>query len=125
MTEFLSVDEAIAIRDRLTEAFGGSSGLRDPGALESALFRPQTGYYDDLPQMAAALFESLLKSHPFVDANKRVAFLATDVFLRRNGWKFEVEAESAPSFLIGHLEEGTCDVTVLEAWIRKSIVARP
>ena len=54
--QFLSVDETIAIQERLIERFGGTSGIRDKGLLESALYRPQTGYYDDLAEMAAALF---------------------------------------------------------------------
>jgi death-on-curing protein len=66
-------------RDNI-DRFGGASGLRDRGLLESALYRPQSGYYDGLDQMAAALLESLLINHPFVDGNKRVAFFATDVF---------------------------------------------
>jgi death-on-curing protein len=58
--QFLSLDEAIAIHERLIDKFGGKLGLRDKGLLESALFRPQTGYYEDLAQMATALFESLI-----------------------------------------------------------------
>lgn len=54
--------------------------MRDPGALEAALFRPQTGYYDDIVVEAAALLESLAINHPFVDGNKRIAFAAADVF---------------------------------------------
>lgn len=118
---FLSVDEVLAIHERLLEAFGGPPGVRDPGLLESALFRPQTGYYGDLLQMAAALFESLLMNHPFIDGNKRVAFFATDVFLRLNGWRFEVEAAEAHAFLIAQLESGALDLPILEAWIRRSV----
>jgi len=54
--------------------------------------------------MATALFESLLMNHPFVDGNKRVAFFATDVFLRLNGWRLEVEADAAHGYLVGLLE---------------------
>lgn len=117
-TAFLSLEEAIAIHDRLIEVFGGPAGIRDPGLLESALYRPRTGYYAGLPEMAAALFESLLKNHPFIDGNKRMAFFATDVFLRMNGWKIEVEAEAAHEFLIRSLEQGTADFTHLLEWLR-------
>jgi death-on-curing protein len=82
--QFLSVDEALAIHDRLIERFSGMPGIRDKGLLESALFRPQTGYYDDIAELAAALFESLILNHASVDGNKRVAFFATDTFLRLN-----------------------------------------
>jgi death-on-curing protein len=118
---FLSVDEVLAIHERLIQEFGGPPGVRDHGLLESALYRPQTGYYRDLPEMAAALFESLLMNHPFIDGNKRVAFFATDVFLRLNGWKIEVEAQVAHRFLIGLLEAGDCDFDHLLPWIRSSL----
>lgn len=118
---FLSLDEALAIHARLLEVFGGTDGVRDLGLLESALFRPQTGYYENLVAMAAALFESLLMNHPFLDGNKRVAFFATDVFLRLNGWRFEVDAEEAHAFLIERLETGSADFAQLETWIRRSI----
>jgi death-on-curing protein len=120
--KFLSVDEAIAIHVRLIEKFGGTPGIRDTGLLESALFRPQTGYYNDLAEMAAALFESLLLNHAFLDGNKRVAFFASDIFLRLNGWKFSVEANSAHAFLIGMLERGNASYEILLPWIRESIV---
>ncbi len=121
---FLTLDEALAIHERILEAFGGPSGVRDAGLLESALFRPQTGYYRDLAEMAAALFESLLMNHPFVDGNKRVAFFATDVFLRLNGWKLAVDADKAHRFLIRLMESGTCDYDHLLPWIRRSLVKR-
>ena len=57
---FLSRDEALEIHRALLERFGGPPGVRDPGLLESALFRPRTGYYADLAEMTAALFESLI-----------------------------------------------------------------
>lgn len=114
----LSLDEVLHIHDRLIEAFGGAGGLRDPGLLESALYRPRTGYYEDLAAMGAALFESLLMNHPFVDGNKRIAFFATDVFLRVNGWQLVVDADDAHGFLIGLLESGACDYARLLPWIR-------
>lgn len=120
--QFLSVDEVLAIHERLVERFGGTPGIRDAGLLESALFRPQTGYYNDLAEMAAALFESLLLNHAFIDGNKRVAFFASDIFLRLNGWKFSVEAAAVHSFLIDMLEQGTCNYEMLLPWNRNSIV---
>ena len=118
---FLSVDEAVAIHERLIEVFGGPGGIRDLGLLESALYRPQTGYYADLSEMAAALFESLLMNHPFVDGNKRAAFFATDVFLRMNGWRVEVDGNAAHRFLIGSLENGTADFAHLLEWLRSHL----
>lgn len=118
---FLTPDEVLAIHERLLETFGGSPGLRDQGLLESALYRPRTGYYEDLTEMAAALFESLIMNHPFVDGNKRVAFFATDVFLRLNGWCLEVDPDHAHAFLIRLLEEDRCDFERLTPWIREAI----
>ena len=119
--QFLSLDEVLAIHQRVIEAFGGADGVRDLGLLESALYRPQSGYYEDLVGMAAALFESLLMIHPFVDGNKRVAFFATDVFLRLNGWRLDVDAHHAYSVLIELLESGQCDFEHLSTWIRDSV----
>jgi death-on-curing protein len=116
------VDEVLAIHARLIERFGGSPGVRDLGLLESALYRPRTGYYLDLAEMAAALFESLLMNHPFVDGNKRVALFATDVFLRLNGWRLDVQPARAHRFLIGLLERSRFDYAHLLPWIRRSLV---
>ena len=118
---FLSVDEVLAIHERLVERFGGPPGIRDKGLLESALYRPQTGYYADVVVMAAALFESLLMNHPFVDGNTPVALYAADVFLRLNGWKLHVDPDEAHRFLIGLLEKGQADMPHLESWMRRSL----
>ncbi len=91
--QFLSLDEVISIQEVLIDRFGEEHGVRDKGLLESTLFRPQTGYYTHLEEMAAAMFESLLINHAFVDGNKRIAFFATDVFLRANGWRLSVAAD--------------------------------
>jgi death-on-curing protein len=122
MIKHLSLDEVLALHSRLLEHFGGAEGVVDLGLLDSALHRPRSGYYQDAAEMAAALFESLIMNHSFVDGNKRVAFFATDVFLRLNGWKISVEPKEAHSFLIGLLEKGRCDMKHLLPWIRKSMV---
>ena len=110
---------------RLIQRFGGRAGVRDLGLLESALYRPQTGYYSDVAEMAAALFESLLMNHTFVDGNKRVAFFATDVFLRLNGWWLKVDGRRAHGFLVGLLERGEADYPHLLPWIRRSLSRLP
>ena len=120
--QFLSRDELLEIHTKLIEQFGGPSGIRDMGLLESALFRPQTGYYNDLAEMGAALFESLILNHPFVDGNKRIAFFGTDVFFRLNGYKIEVVASEAHSFLINLLDNRECNYDNLLPWIKRSIV---
>jgi death on curing protein len=119
---FLSRDEALEIHRVLLERFGGPAGVRDTGLLESALYRPRTGHYADLAEMAAALFESLIMNHPFVDGNKRVAFFAADVFLRMNGYQLKVNAKKAHRLLIGLLKNNRCNFDQLLLWIREHVV---
>jgi death on curing protein len=85
VTRYPTVEEALAIHGRTVELFGGSQGVRDRGALESALARPRSGYYRDVIEEAAALWESLSQNHPFLDGNKRAAVTITAAFLRMNG----------------------------------------
>jgi death-on-curing protein len=122
MIKHLSLDEVLVIHGLLVERFGGAEGIVDLGLLDSALHRPRTGYYRDVAEMAAALFESLLMNHPFVDGNKRVAFFATDVFLRLNGWRLSVEATEAHGFIIALLEKRRSNMEHLLPWIRRSMV---
>lgn len=86
MRDYLTLADILAIYDDQIRRFGGNFGVRDFGLIEAAIFRPQSGYYDDILGEAAALWESLSQNHPFIDGNKRVAFAAMDVFLRINGW---------------------------------------
>jgi len=87
MRDYLATADILGLHHVLLERYGGAGGLRDLGALEAAVFRPQCGYYADIVEEAAALLESLLINHPFIDGNKRVAFAACDVFLRMNGFR--------------------------------------
>ena len=104
--------------------FGGAVGVLDLGLLESALYRPQTGYYRDLIEMAAAMFESLIMNHPFVDGNKRVAFFATDVLLRLNGYKLQVESKGLHGFLMHLFATNCCDLQHLLPWISSNVKKR-
>jgi death-on-curing protein len=122
---YLTLDEVLVIHQRLVERFGGELGVTDPGRLESALYRPQTPYYGDLVERAAALFESLLMNHPFVDGNKRVAFFATDTFLRLNGWRLDAEAPRAHAFIADALSSGRSDLAQWVKWIRGMVVRLP
>src|SRR4051794_6267371 len=101
MSIFLTLVEVIHIHDEQVALFGGAPGLRDAGLLEAALFRPQTGYYADLIEEAAALWESLSQNHAFIDGNKRVALASTAVFLRVNGLRIT----AAPGDIIAFLDE--------------------
>ena len=103
----------------MIERFGGVDGVRDLGALESALFRPQSGHYPDTIAEAAALFESLVMNHPFVDGNRRAAFGAVDVFLRINGIRLVAKPMAIHKWMIGHMEKGTFALADIEVFLRK------
>lgn len=91
MREYLTALEILALHQVLLDRYGGAPGIRDMGAVEAAAFRPQCGYYGDIVEEAAALLESLLINHPFVDGNKRTAFAACDVFLRMNNRSLQAD----------------------------------
>ena len=96
-------------------------GVRDMGALESGLFRPQSGYYDDLTGEAAAMWESLSQNHPFVDGNKRVSITVTAAFLWVNGLRLLFDDGEAYRFLLDLYESGTFRRSQLEGWLRKHV----
>lgn len=121
--DYLTVADLLGLHAILLQRYGGAPGVRDPGALEAALFRPQTGYYDDIVMEASALLESLAINHPFVDGNKRVAFAAADVFLRINGWRLKRAPMQIFAELIAMFENSTFDIAHLEPWLREFAVA--
>jgi death-on-curing protein len=116
--DYLTVADVLGMHTVLMQRYGGAPGVRDPGALEAALFRPQTGYYDDIVAEAAALLESLAINHPFVDGNKRIAFAAADVFLRINGWRLHRAPMQIHAEMIEMFETGTFDIAHLDPWLR-------
>ena len=109
------------MQHRLIELFGGLHGVRNKGAVEAAVFRPQIGYYNSIEEEASALMESLGKNHGFVDGNKRIAFTAADVFLRRNGFYIEVEAEEGYEFIYGSMDRGEFRFAQIVDWIRQHV----
>jgi death-on-curing protein len=117
--DYLTVADVLGMHTILMQRYGGAGGVRDPGALEAALFRPQTGYYSDIIAEAAALLESLAINHPFVDGKKRIAFAATDVFLRINGWCLKRQPMVIHTEMLDMLEAGTFDIAHLEPWLRE------
>jgi death-on-curing protein len=119
-TYYLDMDDVLRLHERQIEAFGGAPGIRDAGLIEAALARPQSGYYGDRIEEAAALWESLTMNHGFIDGNKRVGFAATYVFLRINGFVIGATVKAALTFVIGNLEAQTFTKDVLEAWLRKN-----
>ena len=118
MTVYLTIEEALFIHDELIKAFGGAKGVRDLGLIESALLRPQTGYYADIIEEAAALWESLAMNHGFIDGNKRVAYACLELFLQMNGADVSAGNDDVERFIYSQLEAGTFRKDVLKAWLR-------
>lgn len=121
MSDFLTKADILAIHEEQIERFGGASGLRDEGALEAAIFRPQSGYYNDLIEEAAALWESLSQNHAFVDGNKRTAFDSLDTFLAINNARLTAPPEQAIEFMIGLYDTNTFRFEHLVAWLREHV----
>jgi death on curing protein len=118
-----TVAEAIETHRLLIEEFGGLQGIRDRGLLESAIFRPQNGYYNDLFEEASALMESLGNNHPFIDGNKRVSFTLTDVMLRARGYFLDVDPLEAHNFITNAMENKEFRFPQIRKWIRSIVKA--
>jgi death-on-curing protein len=121
MADYLTVAEVYRMQYRLIEMFGGLHGVRDKGAVEATVFRPQTGHYNSIEEAAAALMESFGNNHGFLDGNKRIAFTATDVFLRRNGFYIEVEGLDGYAFVDGSMDRHELRFAQSLDWIRQHI----
>jgi death-on-curing protein len=116
--EYVTTADALFFHRHLIEQYGGAAGIRDVGALESALHRPQTGYYESITHEAAALLESLIQNHPFVDGNKRVAFAVMDVFLRINGYRLTTDSDSVHAFMMELFEQRSFDMEHIVPWLQ-------
>jgi len=121
MTDYLTVAEVLAMHADQIERYGGSHGVRDPGLLEAALFRQQTGYYADLIEEAAALWESMSQNHPFINGNKRTAFAATYTFLAINGAQLTADAQETKDFVLGLYEGNQFTFDKLVPWLRAHV----
>jgi death-on-curing protein len=121
MADYLTVAEVYRVQYRLIEIFGGFQGVRDQDAVEAAVFRPQTGYYSSVEEEAAALMESSGNNHGFLDGNKRIAFTAADVFLRRNGFYIDVEGLQGYEFIVGSMDRREFRFAQILDWIRQHI----
>jgi len=121
--DYIRVDDILAIHADQIERYGGAEGIRDPGLLEAALFRPQTGYYPTLIDEAAALWESLSQNHPFVDGNKRTAFAATYVFLAINGLDNIATDDEAQDFVLGLYDTSSITFDNLRTWLSENTKA--
>jgi death-on-curing protein len=121
VSDYLTVVEVLAMHTDQIERYGGSHGVRDRGLLESALYRPQTGYYADLIEEAAALWESLAQNYAFIDGNKRTAFAATYTFLAINGGRLTADAEETYTFVAALYEASQFNFDKLVPWLRTHV----
>ena len=125
MTDYLTMAEVLAMHADQIERYGGSQGVRDHGLLEAALYRPQTGYYADLIEEAAALWESLAQNHPFIDGNKRTAFAATYTFLAINCARLTADAQETCVFVVALYEANQFNFDKLVPWLRSHVTHEP
>ena len=124
MTEYVTTADALFFHRQLIDRYGGAARVRDLGALESALHRPQTGYYNSLVDEAAALLESLVQNHPFIDGNRRIAFAVVDVFLRINGYTITADSIAIYHRFMELIEAGNFDMAHLVPWLEEITQAR-
>lgn len=103
--KYLSPEQVLFIHSRLIDETGGSHGVRDAGLLVSAVARPQATFegedlYPDLFRKTAALMESLIMNHPFIDGNKRTAITSAGIFLRMHGFSLDVDQDEIVRFAV-------------------------
>lgn len=121
--KYLTAEQVLFIHSRLIDTTGGIHGVRDIGLLESAVARPQSGFggeelYPDLFHKAAAIMESLIKNHPFIDGNKRTAITAAGIFLGMNGYSLETSQKELEKFTL-HMAIGKVSLHDAAEWFKK------
>ena len=122
---YLTIEEVLRLHDRVIERTGGSAGVRDRGALESAVAQPQMTFggddlYPTLPEKAATLCFSLAMNHPFVDGNKRTAHAAMEVFLILNGFEIRSSVDDQEAMMLS-LATGILKREGLTEWLEQQI----
>lgn len=117
----------LLLHEESLAAFGGRSGLRDESLLESALARPQNLYSyhakSTIADLAAAYGAGIARNHPFIDGNKRTAFLSIGLFLAINGFRLEADQPEAVTAMLG-VASGLTDQDALSAWIASRMIRR-
>lgn len=122
-TFYLSIVQVLAIHDQMIKRFGGSFGIRDLSLIESALGRPQVTFdgidlYASIFDKAAALLQSLLKNHPFVDGNKRTALTSAGIFLQMNGYMLLNNHEEEVEFAV-KVDNERLSLGEISSWLKK------
>jgi death-on-curing protein len=123
MFRYLTAEQVLFIHARLVAETGGSHGVRDLGLLLSAVERPQATFgeqdlYPGLCSKAAALLESLVKNHPFIDGNKRTAITSAGLFLRLNGYRLTVDNQQLAVFTL-QCAQGALSFEEMTAWFER------
>ena len=122
MTRYLTIPQLLFIHARLIDETGGAHGLRDLGALKAASARPQATFanqemYPDLFSKAAALLDSLVNNHPFIDGNKRTGITAAGLFLRQNGYRLTATNPELEAFTLAVATQRQ-DIAELTPWLQ-------
>jgi death-on-curing protein len=123
---WLTIQQILAIHDRLISDHGGLAGVRDAGLLESALMRPRNTFaYESssLFDLAAAYAHGIAKNHPFHDGNKRAALMSAYIFLGRNGYRLNATEEKAV-IAVQMLASGELDQAGFAAWLKRESIPR-
>ena len=123
---YLSLEEIIAVHAKVTAQSGGILGLRDRGALESAVAQPEMTFggddlYPTIAERAAALGHSLIQNHPFLDGNKRVGHAAIEVFLVLNGYEISAPVDEQEQVILT-VANGRMSRAELGEWLKSRIV---
>lgn len=124
MMDYLTAKQIMFIHSRLVKETGGSQGVHDLSALLSAVGRPQSSFdetdlYPTLFNKAAALIDSLIRNHPFVDGNKRTGMTAGALFLRRNGYALKAANEDLVSIALG-VAQSQFNLEEIAAWLKEN-----
>lgn len=122
-TKFLTITQVLFIHDQMVKRFGGSLGVRELGLVESAVARPQSTFggeylYQSIFDKAAALLQSLLKNHPFVDGNKRTALSSAALFLKKNGYKLVNHHKEEVEFAV-MVDNSNLTVKQISEWLKE------
>ena len=123
---YLTLGEVVALHHRVIASSGGAAGIRDLGALESAVAQPRASFdgadlYPDLIEKAAALGFSIVMAHPFVDGNKRTGHAAMETFLILNGYELDAAVEEQERIMLA-LAAGALSRKELLAWVRSHAI---
>ncbi|MEK7101451.1 MAG: type II toxin-antitoxin system death-on-curing family toxin [Patescibacteria group bacterium] len=117
-----TLKQILAVHERAIQKYGGSSGIRDTGMLQSAIYRPFATFdgqdlYPDIYLKAGALIQSIVKNHPFIDGNKRTAFITTYNFLALNGIKITTGKREIVKFMVS-VANKNLSVDEISSWLK-------